>query len=80
LPLDDAKVVQDYLRLAPAEKALALAPGGAYWWDGEGTATEARSRALAYCKERAGADCTLAAENFRLLSQTPPKAAARPSP
>jgi len=81
LPLDDAKVVQDYLRLAPAEKALALAPGGgAYWWDGEGTATEARSRALAYCKEKAGADCTLAAENFRLLIQAPPKRAARPSP
>ena len=76
----DRESVEGYLREA-AEKTLALAPnGGAYWRYGEGTAAEARSRALAYCKEKAGVDCTLAAENFRLLIQTPPKAAAHPSP
>ncbi len=69
----DAQEVQNYLRLGTAEKALALAPGGrAYWWEGERTAADAQDRVLAFCKEKAGADCTLAAENFRLLVQAPP--------
>jgi len=76
----DREGVEDYLR-EPTEKALALAPaGGVHWWQGAGTAAEARSRALAYCKEKAGVDCTLAAENFHLLIQAPPKPAAQPSP
>lgn len=81
LPDGDRSSFQDHLRLDPAEKALALAPGGGvHWAYGQRTAAEARSRALAHCKERAGVDCTLAADNFRLLTQAPPEAAARPSP
>ncbi len=80
LPNGDRFSVQKYL-LDPAEKALALAPGGgAYWRYGERTAAEAQRRALASCKEKAGVDCTLAAENFHLLVQAPPEAVARPSP
>ncbi len=68
-----AQEVQNYLRLGTAEKALALAPGGRpYWWEGERAAADARNRVLAFCKEKAGADCTLTAENFRLLAQAPP--------
>lgn len=80
LPDGDRSFVQGYLS-DPAEKALALVPGGgAYEWVGERTTAEARSRALAFCKEKSGVDCTLAAENFRVLSQTPPEAVARRSP
>lgn len=72
--------VQKYLS-DPTEKALALAPGGgAYWRQGERTAAEARKHALARCKEKAGVDCVLAADNFHPLVQAPPEAAARPSP
>ena len=73
LPPGDAQEVQNYLRLGTAETALALAPGGrAYWWEGERTAADARDRVLAFCKEKAKADCVLAAEDFRLLIQAPP--------
>lgn len=69
----DAQEVQDYLRLGTAEKALALAPGGrAWWWEGGQTAADVRNRALAFCKEKAGVDCTLAVDNFRPLVQAPP--------
>lgn len=80
LPDSGRLSVQRYLS-DPAEKALALVPGGgAYWWKGERTAAEARSHALARCKEKAGVDCVLAADNFRALVQAPPEAAARPGP
>lgn len=69
----DSQRVQDYLRLLPTEKALALAPGGGVYWREGGRVSEAvRSSVLADCKDKAGVDCTLAAENFRLLAQAPP--------
>jgi len=63
----DRPGMQEYLR-QPTEKALALGPaGGLYWWEGSDTLDDARAQALAYCKRKAGAGCTLAAEDFRPL-------------
>lgn len=63
----DRPGMQEYLR-QPTEKALALGPaGGLYWWEGSDTLGDARAQALAYCKRKAGAGCTLAAEDFRPL-------------
>lgn len=73
LPPADVKGAQDYLRLSPVEKALALAPGGGvHWHFNEQTAAEARRQALAYCKKETGKDCTLAIDNFRPLIEAPP--------
>lgn len=70
--VDDQRV-EDYLRLLPAEKALALAPGGGvYWREGGRTGADVRGSVLADCKGRAGVDCTLAIDNFRLLDQPAP--------
>ena len=81
LSFADAQGVQQYLQSLTAEKALALAPGGGvHWWQGARTAAEARSSVLADCRKKQGVDCTLAADNFRLLVQAPPEAPARPSP
>jgi len=63
----DRPGMQEYLR-QPTEKALALGPaGGLYWWEGSDTLDDARAQALAYCKRKAGAGCTLAAEDLRPL-------------
>src|ERR1700722_2025756 len=65
----DRQSVEPYLRM-PAEKALALGPdSGAYWQQGERSLDEARSKALAFCKEQANAECSLAIENFSLVNQ-----------
>ncbi len=66
----DRQGIDDYLRLLPTEKALALAPaGGVYWSQSRPTGDDARTEALAYCKQQVGAECTLAAVNFHSLDQ-----------
>ena len=79
LSAPDRLGVQEYLQ-RPTEKALALGrDGGTYWREGRFTLDDARSGVLTYCKERTGADCTLAAENFRPMDPPPePKQAQRP--
>ncbi len=63
--------VREYLQ-RPTEKALALTRnGGTYWGEGYYKLDDARAQALAFCKERTGADCTLAAENFRPMDPSP---------
>lgn len=65
----DRQSVDDYLRM-PTEKALALGPaGGAYWAYGLYSLESARLKVLAHCREKVAADCTLAAENFQILSR-----------
>jgi len=70
LSMRDRQSVDDYLRVLPAEKALALAPAGrVYWSQNRPTGENARTEALTYCKQQVGADCTLAAVNFHPLDQ-----------
>jgi hypothetical protein len=74
----DRQGVEDYLRLQPIEKALALAPGGGvYWQDGEFHVEDARDRALAYCRKQAKVECSLAAENFSPINQSARQVQAR---
>jgi dienelactone hydrolase len=69
LSLQDRQSVETYLRM-PTEKALALGPdSGAYWQQGERSLDEARSKALAFCKEQTKAECSLAIENFSLVNE-----------
>jgi len=59
----------------PTEKALALgSESGAYWQQGERTLEDARTKVLAYCRERTKAECSLAADNFDPINQRTPEA------
>jgi dienelactone hydrolase len=71
LSTQDRQSVETYLRM-PTEKALAWGPErGALWHQGAPSLDEARSKALAYCKEQVGAECLLGIENFSLINPPP---------
>ncbi len=77
LPFGAQQSVETYLQM-PTEKALVFGPDArAYWHYGEYNLDEARAEALAYCKEKTEAQCSLKADNFSLIDQAAPKAAAR---
>lgn len=70
----DRESVEAYLRM-PTEKALAIGlKSGAYWHQGERTLEDARTKALAYCREQTKAECSLAADNFNPITQRTPEA------
>ena len=74
----DRQAVGYYLRVLPAEKALALGPsGGVYWFKGAPTPEAARRGALAYCRKETGGDCRLVAEDFHAV---PVEGGARSTP
>ncbi|WP_131120259.1 dienelactone hydrolase family protein [Lichenihabitans psoromatis] len=69
----DRESVEAYLRM-PTEKALAVgSESGAYWREGERTIGDARTKALAYCREQTKTECSLAAENFDPVIQRYPE-------
>jgi len=66
LSLSDRQTVEYHLHSLPTEKALALGKsGGVYWRADRWSLKDARDGVLAYCQERTGSECRLAAEDFQ---------------
>ena len=68
LPAGARPVVEEYLSV-PSPKVLAMSASGAYWVANPTDAEGARKRALTRCREKSGAECSVAMENNELVQR-----------
>jgi dienelactone hydrolase len=68
LPAGARPVVEEYLSV-PTPKVLAVSASGAYWVSNPTDIEGARKRVLTRCREKSGAECSVAMENNELVQR-----------